>query len=132
MKGFIILLIFIETMQVAFAKHEFTEKQYQKQWCEINQGITEFKNPDGTRVDCLTKEYAVEFDFASKWAESIGQALYYSELTGLNAGIVLILEKPIQDLRYYYRAKVLSDKYNIKLWLMVPDELRKNYSKLDL
>lgn len=24
-------------------------------------------------VDCLTNEYAIEFDFSNKWAEAIGQ-----------------------------------------------------------
>lgn len=34
--------------------------------------------PDGTRCDILTDEYAIEVDFANKWAEAIGQALNYA------------------------------------------------------
>lgn len=37
---------------------------------------------DGTRVDISTPTYAIEVDFARKWAECIGQALYYGLMTG--------------------------------------------------
>lgn len=29
--------------------------------------------PNGTYVDCLTDDYAIEVDFSNKWAEAIGQ-----------------------------------------------------------
>jgi len=40
-------------------------------------GVIEYVLQDKTRVDCLTEEHAIEFDFANHWAESIDQALYY-------------------------------------------------------
>jgi len=54
--------------------------------------------PDKTRCDCLTETHAIEFDFGSKWAEAIGQALYYAIHANKRAGIVLVLEK--KDYRY--------------------------------
>ena len=42
----------------------------------------------------MTSCHAVEFDFANKWAESIGQALHYQYMTGKKAMVVLILEDP--------------------------------------
>lgn len=42
---------------------------------------------DGTRCDCITREHAMEFIFADKWAETIGQSLHYSILTENIAGI---------------------------------------------
>lgn len=38
--------------------------------------------PDGTRVDIVTSTYAIEVDFARKWAECVGQALFYALMTG--------------------------------------------------
>lgn len=79
---------------------------------------------DNTRVDCLTDTHAIEFDFGSKWAEAIGQSLYYSIKTGKQAGIVLILEKD-GDTRYWERMKTVINelKLNIKTWQMKPGDL---------
>jgi hypothetical protein len=80
--------------------------------------------PDGTRCDCLTKDYAVEFDFGYKWAESIGQALYYSLQTGRKPGIVLILENPY-DRKYWIRLHTVlkENKIDIQTWQMTPNDL---------
>lgn len=108
----------------AFASpHLHPEKVYQMAWCERNSGITEVVLDDGARVDCLTEEYAVEFDFAPKWAESIGQALYYAEKTGKRPGVVLILEEDAHA-RYFKRLEVVAGKYGIKVWVMKPEELK--------
>lgn len=48
------------------------EKDYQRWWCEKHGGELEYRLPDNTRIDCLTNEYAVEVEYALKWAESIG------------------------------------------------------------
>jgi len=56
--------------------HKRLEKSYQAEWCGACGGSTEYCLPCGARVDCLTEEYAIEFDFCSKWAEAVGQALY--------------------------------------------------------
>jgi len=79
---------------------------------------------DQARVDCVTDEYAVEFDFGFKWAESVGQALYYAEKTGLKPGIVLILERP-SDSRYLDRINALAPKFGITVWTMTPEDLEK-------
>ena len=44
-------------------------------------------------MDDLTCEHAIEYDFANKWAEAVGQSMYYAAVTGKKAGIVLILKK---------------------------------------
>ncbi len=83
----------------------------------------EYKNFDNTRIDCLTQEYAIEFDFAEKWAESIGQSLYYSYLTNKKAGIVLISENEKKDTPFINRASILSKKYGIKLWVITSPDM---------
>lgn len=75
------------------------EKDYVNQYCE---GVTEYILPDKTRVDCLTDEYAIEFDYAKKWAESVGQSLYYAKKTGKKPAVALILSKE-SDKKYIQR-----------------------------
>ena len=106
------------------AKRLHKEVVYQSMWCTRVGGKTEVVLPDKTRVDCLTSEYAIEFDFGSKWAESIGQALYYSLQTGKKAGIVLILEKA-SDYKYWLRLNKVVNGANlpIKTWAMAPEDL---------
>ena len=91
------------------------EAYYENQWCTPDFGRKEAILWDMTRVDCLTKDYAIEFDFAKKWAESIGQSLYYSKLTGKAPAIVLILNSPT-DYRYVKRIERLDN--GIKLFLI--------------
>lgn len=86
----------------AFAAHAYPEKYYQDKWCTAHHGQTEVVLEDQTRADCITTSHAIEFDFGKKWAESLGQALYYSLQTGKRAGIVLILERP-EDRKCFIR-----------------------------
>ena len=69
----------------------------------------------------MTESNAIEFDFADKWEEAIGQSLYYSLQTGKKAGIVLILEKP-KDMRYWIRLNsvILNDGLDIDTWMIGP------------
>ena len=91
------------------------ESYYVNQWCTSDFGRKEAVLWDLTRVDCLTKDYAIEFDFAKKWAESIGQSLYYSKMTGKLPAVVLILTNPA-DYRYVKRVERLDS--GIKLFLV--------------
>lgn len=102
MKKLVIILLLI-ALPVE-AKHLHKEKEYQKVWCDANNGIMEYKLDDNTRVDCLTKKLAVEFDFAPKWSECVGQAIYYGKKTHRTPACVLILEQH-DDIRYFYRLK---------------------------
>ncbi len=80
--------------------------------------------PDRTRVDCLTDTHAVEFDFGPKWAEAIGQALYYASQTNRKAAVVLILRSP-KDERYVRRieAAVADSGIKLDIWPMSRLEL---------
>ncbi|UCD31994.1 MAG: hypothetical protein JSV38_14720 [Desulfobacterales bacterium] len=70
--------------------------------------------PDKTRCDCVTDTYAIEFDFASNWAESIGQGLHYSVLTNKKAGIVLILEN-LKDRKYWIRLNNTIEHFDLPI-----------------
>lgn len=122
MRKILIYLFFaIIIVLPVLAKHRFQEKYYQNCWCKRWHGQAEYKLDDYCRVDCLTKNYAVEFDFAPKWAEAVGQSLHYSIKTGKKPAIILILENH-KDWRYYNRLKVICPRLGISIWYMVaPD-----------
>lgn len=73
---------------------------------------------DKTRVDCLLDEYAIEVDFARKWAEAIGQSLHYAAKANKEAGILLIINKE-SDCKFIGRVKGVIDNYKlpIKVWV---------------
>ncbi|MDP2894343.1 MAG: hypothetical protein Q8N78_08295 [Sulfurimonas sp.] len=89
------------------------EKYYQTKMCSEFGGKTEYVLFDKARVDCLTSEYAIEVDFAKKWAEGIGQALYYAEITKKKPAVALIVEDG--DEKYLNRIKTVADKFDIKI-----------------
>jgi len=74
------------------AKHK--ESWYQAKTCA---GKIEYRLDDRTRIDCLTKDHAIEYDFANKWKESIGQSMHYAIKSNKQAGIVLIMRKDSDD-----------------------------------
>lgn len=126
-KLFIILFLFFYiSNQTATAKPKntyFYEKDYQNAWCSLHHGTQEVVLSDKARIDCLTQTHAVEFDFAKKWAESIGQALYYAQATNKKAGIVLIIEDIQKDQKYLDRVKTVASLYNITLWTIFPKDV---------
>jgi len=97
--------------KTSYKKH--TEKYYQQKFCKVVGGKMEVRLKDRTRVDCLTSEYAIEVDFAKKWAEGIGQSLYYALMTGKKPAVALIIGE--KDKRYLKRAKKVAKKYKIKI-----------------
>ena len=104
--------------------HQHNEESYQQAWCSTHNGIMEYENSDFTRVDCLTKKHAVEFDFANKWHESIGQALHYATMTGKKAKVVLILDDPITQMIYFKRIKKIGKKYKFDVEYVTNDILQ--------
>ncbi len=118
MKAFLrVLAVLFFLFQTANAKHLYPEKYYQNEWCSKWHGRQEVKLIDDTRIDCETKNYVVEFDFAPKWAESIGQSLHYARMTGKKPAIILIIEN-FESFKYYNRIKPLCEQYGIALWYM--------------
>jgi len=109
----------------ADAARLYPEKQYQTVWCAQNGGKAEVILYDKTRVDCILPEYAIEFDFANKWSEAVGQSLYYSCITGKKAGIVLIIEDMVKDRKYLSRLNKIAPHHGITVWTMRPADLQK-------
>lgn len=124
-RRFVIALLVIAALfglaAAAHARRLHLEEYYQAQWCAQQGGRAEVVLSDGTRCDCLTDTHAIEFDFANKWAEGIGQALHYASLTGKRAGLVLIIEKE-SDRRYLDRAQGVKAWHGLALdiWIVEP------------
>lgn len=70
---------------------------------------------DGTRVDILTEDTAYEVDWPHKWAEAVGQSLYYAHLTEKRPGVVLLVTDIEKERRYVYRCQTLCVRYGIRL-----------------
>jgi cation transport regulator ChaB len=112
------IILFLALLIISLqAKHFQKEKVYQKIFCTQYNGIMEYKLKDKTRVDCLTKNYAIEVDWSKKWAESIGQSLHYALMTGKKPAIVVIQETK-KDNHFIGRLKVLCKKYHITLFVI--------------
>jgi hypothetical protein len=90
-------------------KAKYKEADYVNAYCK---GIVEYELPDKTRIDCLTDDYAIEFDYAKKWAESIGQSLYYAKMTGKKPAVGIIIKKPT-DRIYIERIKKVDKDIKI-------------------
>jgi len=105
MKYLFILLLFVRPVSAE------SERFYQEKYCT---GKIEVVLEDRTRIDCETSHYAIEYDFARKWAESLGQALHYARMTNKQPGIVLIIESE-KDCKYVKRAQDNIDFY----WLPI-------------
>jgi len=78
---------------------------------------TEVRLWDGTRADLVSDTHAIEVDWSHKWAEAIGQSLYYSSVTGKKPGIVLLVKDIGKEERFIYRCQTVCARCEITLWL---------------
>lgn len=112
-------LFFSLVLHANSKKIKMYERDYQYIFCNNQNGIIEYILKDKSRIDCLTKEYAIEIDYAKKWAESIGQSLYYSYMTQKKAGIGIIVDiNSKKDNRYLKRLYTVTNKLNIKVFII--------------
>ena len=77
----------------------------------------EHVTPDGSRVDLLSDKYATEVDFSKKWAEAVGQSLFYAATTNRKPRIILLSGRNsiTQDDKYYLRCLVVCRSVGIRL-----------------
>jgi hypothetical protein len=106
-------ILYLATLVPGLAQAK-TESEYVQEWCT---GAIEYRLEDRTRVDCLTEEYAIEADYARKWAEAVGQSLYYAEMTGLKPGILIILGE--DETRYLERliTTIQATRVKVRVWI---------------
>lgn len=122
MRAILTLIIFAVSIPLAIAQQaEYQrpqEAELSKHWCDEAGGISEYRLPDNTRVDCLLDEYAVEMDWSHKWAECIGQAQYYGVMSNRRPACVLIKKSSVSGSifkQHNRRASVAANKYTLIL-----------------
>jgi len=115
MKKILILLLMLISL-TAFSQKK-KEVYFQLKFANAVNGDTEIVLDDKSRVDILTDTFAIEVDFGKKWAESIGQSLYYSALTGKKAGVLLILDGKNENI-FLKRLMAVAVKHDITIWVI--------------
>lgn len=120
-------LLFASPLTQAATVH--LEDFYQEWFCSAHGGVREFTFPDNTRVDCLLPNVAVELEFAGKWYEGVGQALYYGLWARRAPGIALIIEDQERDMKYFYRLMRTINDYglDIRVFPIFLDSLNEPY-----
>ncbi len=114
----IIIILFLATGNL-YAKNKKFEKEYQAIDCKARNGKAEVVVKGG-RIDCETKHFVIEYDLARKWAECLGQALYYSAVKDKFGLCSLIIENK-KDYKYL---KKLKDTINYHDLYIKVDEIK--------
>lgn len=118
MKKILIVLVLMLIASTAFSQlTKMRESYYQNGFATIMKGQKEVVLFDGTRVDVLTDTFAIEVDFAEKWSQSVGQALYYGDVLNKKPGILLVVNGS-NDERFVKRLIAVAIKHGITVWLM--------------
>ena len=117
-KHIVLTIIIAAVLFLGCSEKKHNEKYYQTQLCNELDGLMEQSLLDRTRVDCLTGEYAIEVDFAKKWAEGVGQSLYYAAMTEKKPAVGLIVRDTDKDKRSIKRLEILAEKYAIKIFII--------------
>lgn len=108
-----VVLLYVDIPRQPAGK--LTERDHAQRLRAKYQAKPEVSLWDGTRVDLLSAKYAIEVDFAAKWAEAIGQSLYYAQLTRRTPAIILLVKRG-ED-RFVYRCQTVCAKHGIILFV---------------
>ncbi len=122
-KLILILAIAILIPSTASATRLHHKADYENEWCRAKGGVTSYPLPDRSRVDCLLEDYTVEFSFADEWAECIGHALYYAQVTGRDPACGLIMEHGEADEPFLKRLliSIKDSSHRWRVWKVEPD-----------
>lgn len=85
----------------------------------------EVRLKSGVRVDCVTKTHAIEVDYSGKWAEAIGQSMFYARELNLRPGIILVCRaetQPTTCLTHGFRIEAIFSHWKDGLTLWRCDE----------
>lgn len=70
---------------------------------------------DLTRVDMLTDDLAFEVDWAPKWAEGVGQALFYARMTEKRPALFILVKDLKKERHFLHRARIACDAGGVSL-----------------
>jgi len=117
MKKILLLLLFVLLLFGA-ATCPNREIYFKNIFCKyvngkLNVPLDDYKNT----VDIVTDTFAIDVEFASKWATSIGHSLYASTILNKKPAILLITYKGY-DGKYVDILMPIANKYNITVWVI--------------
>jgi len=98
MKWIIIFFICLSSFSAKSQIGDYSEKEIADYIQGLIGGQREVSVPSG-RIDLVHNDIAYEIEWASKWKESIGQALWYAQQSNNKPGIILLLKKK-SDYKY--------------------------------
>jgi len=117
-------ILLLLSLALTLLAQKSSERSYAKRIAEKLGGELEVGVQSG-RVDILNETHAIEVEFARKWKNSIGQALWYSLQTSKTPGIVLILENNRKDYKYSVQLQSTLATFglqdSVKVWLWPND-----------
>jgi hypothetical protein len=115
----IVLLVLLVCSITAFSQTKQRESYYQKIFAEAIKGKIEvvLKEMHNVRVDIMTDTFAIEVDFAEKWAESIGQSLLYGKVTQKKTGVLLIVNGEEEN-AHIDKLMTIAMDFNITVWII--------------
>jgi len=120
----LVIALVLSLTSLSYAARIHPEEYYVNWWCSMYGCEQEYTMPDQTRCDCfLWNLWTIEFDFADKWYEAIGQALHYGGQIHAMPGIVLIIEDQEKDMKYWERLLAVVAKFQLpmQLWVIYVD-----------
>jgi hypothetical protein len=81
------------------------------------QGEAEYRLDDGARIDILLPKEAIEIDWPKKWAEGVGQALFYGSKTNKTPVVLYLVSNLKEEEKYINRGKIAAKKGGVEVWL---------------
>lgn len=99
MRTISITLILLNSFCIYGQVSNYSEKEISDYIQSLIGGEREVSVKSG-RIDLVHNGVAFEIDWANKWKESIGQALWYAQQSNKKPGIILILKKE-SDYKYF-------------------------------
>ena len=99
-----------------------SEKVVNESWCIQMNGDNQFRTKDGTYVDCVTSDYAIEAEYDYNWKEAIGQALHYAESTNKKAAILFIKRKETKK-DYLSELNRVLIKFDLPIKVFITDDI---------
>lgn len=116
MKKMFLILILLTSFFAAKSQY-YPERIYQLHAATALSGSIEYLIAGGCRVDIVTDTFAIEVEFPVKWAEAIGQSLYYAEIMNKQPGIILI-RCNLYNQESINRVIFMAVKLKIQVWII--------------
>ena len=114
--GLFALIVSAEAVETLKSESDFVTK-----WCDEMGGKEEYLLDERSRIDCELENYSVEFDWAEKGDECVGQANRYSYNTG-NFGMCMLIFKETlsrpNKVKFFRRTKEASHGTNVEIRCM--------------